>query len=111
MKNEDRQVWLREKGARITFAQELKDLAELPIFKKIIEGMLDKKNQLLRIIDDSQSSREAVDDARNKRMAIQWFFESIVITVKVGERAEEEIRRYEEYEHKKQGGVGNGQKR
>ena len=101
MEKKDREICLRVKSEQVSFAGDLKQLAELPIFKKIIEGMVDKKLEMLRIIDNPASPKEQIEEARNKRMAIQWFIESFMTTIYSGERAAEEVKKYQEFEAKK----------
>lgn len=101
MEKKDREIWLRVKSEQVSFAGDLKMLSELPIFKKIIEGMVDKKLEMLRIIDNPASPKEQIEEARNKRMAIQWFIESFMTTIHSGERAAEEVKKYQEFEAKK----------
>lgn len=109
MEKKDREIWLKNKADQVALASDLKQMAELPIFQRIIEGMVDKKLEMLKIIDNPASSKDQIEDAREKRMAIQWFIESFMTTIYLGEQAAEKIKQYQDYEAKKENkGVAKG---
>lgn len=110
MKKEERQMWLKGQSEKAQFASELKELEKLPVFQKIIDGMIAKKVALLKIIDNSASTKDEIDSARTKRMTIQWFLESMATTIAEGDRAIEKIKEYEDFEREKENkGGGNVQ--
>lgn len=103
---EERQDWIRDKQVKVQFARELKEIYESPAFKKVLEGMAIKRLEYLNVIDDLKSSEEDVKSARIQRNTIDWFIRSMILTFNEGDRAAEELARYEEFERQKQGVVG-----
>lgn len=109
MNKEERQNWLKDMQDKITFARELEDWMELPITKKLIEGMIEKRIKLQKIIlDILDDPRRNADDpevvqARQQRNTIKWFLESLANTALTGERARQAVDKFEKFEKEKEG--------
>lgn len=106
MESKDRASWLKSQQEKITFAKEIESWVDHPITNKLIEGMIDTKAKFLKVIDDIKLPVDSpeVQEARQKRSTIQWFIESLMNSVLSGERAEQEIKKYNEFESKKEKG-------
>jgi hypothetical protein len=83
---------------KIKNAQELKALYENPTFQKLLTGMSERAYEYLKVIDNPASTIDEIKDALKYRQMILVFRNGIIEAMNEGERAQEELTKFLEWE-------------
>lgn len=80
------------------FGNELKDLLKNKAFNILLEGMIQKRHQLIDASDSFEMNVEEAEKMRMMRASIKTFISSIIFSIEDGLRAEQKIKEVLDFE-------------